>query len=400
VTAAAMPDERAERDPFGACVADERGDLDNARFAETVLAVAAVLAAAGLGADDVLAIALPNRIEFVTCVFAAWRLGAAVTPIDPALSAREARDRIEDAAAALIVADEAAARKLGGAGRPIVALREVVAPPAPEAGVPISATPASLALLLYPDGTTGVMLDHGNLTQAADRIADWYKMDQDTACLVVLPLSGVDQLVLSVVAPLLAGGSTFIAGRFGADRFSADRLSADRLWATVERARPTYFVAGNGVCAALLARPAGPADTTSLRYVINAAEPMPPEVAAEFEWRHGVPVIDGFGPAECAGCCTANPPYGIRKPGTAGLPLPGVDVGVVDARGHLLPAGVTGEVIVRGSTVMRGYLGRPARTARALRGGWLRTGAAGRFDHDGYLMLARPHRARSAQPSR
>ena len=384
MTAATMPEDRAKRDPFGACVADEHGDLDNAQFAETVLAVAAVLAAAGLGPGDVLAIALPNQVEFVTCMFAAWRLGAAVTPINPALSAREARYRVDDAAAALIVADEASARKLRDADRPIVALRDVVSPPVPEAGVPISATPDSLALLLYADGTTGVMLDHANLTRAADRIADWYAMDRDTGCLLVLPLSGVDQIVLSVVAPLLAGGSTFIAGRFDADRF----------WATVERARPTYFVAGNDVCAPLVARPGAPSETQSLRYVISAAAPMPAELAAEFEWRHGVPVIDGFGPAECAGGCTANPPHGIRKPGTAGLPLPGVDVGVVDSHGQLLPAGVAGEVIVRGSNVMRGYLGRPAETARALRDGWLRTGAVGRFDQDGYLMLARPRQPR------
>jgi acyl-CoA synthetase (AMP-forming)/AMP-acid ligase II len=378
-----MPDDRAKSDPFGACVADERGDLNNARFAETVLAVAAVLAAAGLGPDDVLAIALPNQIEFVTCMFAAWRLGAAVTPIDPALSARESRYRIDDAAAALVVADETAARKLRNADQPIVPLRDVVSPADPQTGVPISARPDSVALLLYAEDTTGVMLDHADLTQAAERIAEWYAMDPDTRCLLVRPLSGVDQLILSVVAPLLAGGSMFIAGQFDADRF----------WATVERARPTYFVAGDNVCAALVARPGGRSDTHFLRYVISPSAPLPAELAAEFEWRHGVPVVDGFGPAECAGCCTANPPYGVRKPGTAGLPLPGVDVGVVDSRGHLLPAGVTGEVIVRGSNVMRGYLGRPAKTARAL-GGWLHTGAVGRFDQDGYLVLARSRQSR------
>jgi hypothetical protein len=78
VTAAAIPDQRALRDPAGACIADQRQDLDNAGFAGTVTAVAAVFAAAGLGRDGVLAVMMPNRVELVTSMLAAWRLGASV----------------------------------------------------------------------------------------------------------------------------------------------------------------------------------------------------------------------------------------------------------------------------------------------------------------------------------
>jgi long-chain acyl-CoA synthetase len=115
VTAATIPDERARRDPGGACVADERHELDNAGFAGRVTALAAVFAAAGLRPGGVLAIMLPNRVELVTSMFAAWRLGAAVTPVNPALTAQEARYQIDDAGATLVVADEAAAAMLRGA---------------------------------------------------------------------------------------------------------------------------------------------------------------------------------------------------------------------------------------------------------------------------------------------
>src|SRR5260370_30450315 len=90
VTAAAIPDQRAKADPQGACVADQRQELDNARFAETVSAVAAMFTSAGLGRGDVLAILLPNRVELITSMFAAWRLRAAVTPVHPAPTAPEA----------------------------------------------------------------------------------------------------------------------------------------------------------------------------------------------------------------------------------------------------------------------------------------------------------------------
>ena len=108
---------------------------------------------------------------------------------------------------------------------------------------------------------------------------------------------------------------------------------------------------------------------------------------SEFEQRFGVPVVEGYGLSECTVVCTANPVHGARKAGSVGLALPGVEVGVVDSAGQLLPAGQAGEVVVRGPNVMRGYLGRPAESAEVLRGGWLHTGDVGRFDDDGYLTL-------------
>src|SRR5580704_11026330 len=137
MTAVVIPDRRALQDPGGACVADERQDLDNAAFADRVIAVAAVLAAAGLGRGDVLAIMLPNRVELVTTMFAAWRLGAAVTPVNPALTEQEARYQIADAGATLVVADSGAddtgAAVLRGGPCRIIGLDEVTAPARPAA---------------------------------------------------------------------------------------------------------------------------------------------------------------------------------------------------------------------------------------------------------------------------
>ncbi len=183
--------------------------------------------------------------------------------------------------------------------------------------------------------------------------------------------------MVSVVSPLLAGGSTFIAERFDAATF----------WATVDRARPTFFSAVPTVYALLVSRPGEQADTKNLRYVICAAAPMPRELISEFEQRFGVPVVEGYGKSECTIICTANPVHGVRKVGSVGLALPGVEVGVIDSAGQLLPAGQAGEVVVRGPNVMRGYLGRPAESAEVLRGGWLHTGDVGRFDDDGYLTM-------------
>ena len=381
MTTATIPDERALRDPAGPCIADERQDLDNADFAERVTAVAAVFAAAGLGRGGVLAIMLPNRVELVTSMFAAWRLGAAVTPVNPALTAQEARYQIGDAGASLVVADDAGAAMLGDGPYRIIgldAVRTPISPPAPPALV---TDPGALALLIYTSGTTGrpkgVRLDHANISATAELIVDWFEMTAGTRSLLVLPLFHVNGIMVSVVSPLLAGGSTFIAERFHAASF----------WATVEQVRPTFFSAVPTIYALLVSRPGAQPDTGSLRFVICGAAPMPSRLIGEFEERFGVPVVEGYGLSECTVACTLNPLRGVRKAGSVGLPLPRIDVAVVDQIGQSLPAGQVGEVVVRGPNVMRGYLGRPDETADVLRGGWLHTGDVGRFDDDGYLTL-------------
>ena len=381
VTAAAIPDQRALRDPAGACIADERQVLDNAGFADRVTAVAAVFAAAGLGRGGVLAVMLPNRVELVTSMFAAWRLGAAVTPVNPALTAQEARYQVDDAGATLVVADDAAAALLGDGPYRIIGLTEVTAPVAPPAPPALVTDPGALALLIYTSGTTGrpkgVMLDHASISATAELITGWFDMTPDTRCLLVLPLFHVNGIMVSVVSPLLAGGSAFIAERFHAASF----------WATVEQVKPTFFSAVPTIYALLASRPGPPPDTRSLRFVICGAAPMPRQLIGEFEDRFGVPVVEGYGLSECTVACTLNPLHGLRKAGSVGLPLPGIDVGVVNQADQLLPAGQAGEVVVRGPNVMRGYLGRPEETADVLRGGWLHTGDVGRFDDDGYLTL-------------
>ena len=379
--AAAIPDQRAALDPAGACIADERQELDNAHFSQTVSAVAALLADAGLRRGDVLAIMLPNRVELITSMFAAWRLGAAVTPVNPALTGPEARYQIDDAGAKVVVADGASAAKLAGGGNRIIPVEDVTSPTRPAEPVPVQAEPSTPALLIYTSGTTGrpkgVILDHGNVQATAELIVTWFDMTGETRSLLVLPLFHVNGIMVSVVSPLLAGGSTFIAERFDAASF----------WATVERARPTFFSAVPTIYALLVSRPGDQANTKNLRYVICGAAPMPRELIGEFEQRFGVPVVEGYGLSECTVVCTANPVHGLRKAGSVGLALPGVEVGVVDPAAQLLPAGQAGEVVVRGPNVMRGYLGRPAETAEVLRAGWLHTGDVGRFDDDGYLTL-------------
>ena len=379
---AALPDERAASDPGAPCLADGRKEFDNASFAAEVRRMSRALAEMGIGRGDVVAVVLPNSVELVTVMFAAWRLGAALTPVNPALTKPEAQYQVTDSGAGLVVADDSSLSKVEGGVTRVCVVDELLRRGGATHVMPPITEPKQLALVIYTGGTTGrpkgVMLDHANLVATTAMIVDLFEMTAADRCLLVLPLFHVNGIMVSVVSPLVAGGSTVIAPRFDPKTF----------WELVERVRPTYFSAVPTIYAMLTGLPADvQPDTASLRCVICGAAPMPAAAIHEFEDRYNVPILEGYGQSEGTVVTTANPLRGVRKPGTVGLRLRGQEVRVVGENDEPLASGQVGEVTVRGPNVMRGYLGKPEETAETLRGGWLHSGDLGRFDEDGYLVL-------------
>jgi len=379
---AALPDERAASDPGAPCLADGRKEFDNASFAAEVRRMSRALAEMGIGRGDVVAVVLPNSVELVTVMFATWRLGAALTPVNPALTKPEAQYQVTDSGAGLVVADDSSLSKVEGGVTRVCVVDELLRRGGATHVMPPITEPKQLALVIYTGGTTGrpkgVMLDHANLVATTAMIVDLFEMTAADRCLLVLPLFHVNGIMVSVVSPLVAGGSTVIAPRFDPKTF----------WELVERVRPTYFSAVPTIYAMLTGLPADvQPDTASLRCVICGAAPMPAAAIHEFEDRYNVPILEGYGQSEGTVVTTANPLRGVRKPGTVGLPLRGQEVRVVGENDEPLVSGQVGEVTVRGPNVMRGYLGKPEETAETLRGGWLHSGDLGRFDEDGYLVL-------------
>lgn len=373
---ASLPDERKDKDPGGACLGDDRASFDNVAFPARVVRAAAALAGQGVGAGDVVALVLPNCAEFVVALFAAWRLDAAVTPVNPALTDGEVAYQVADSAARLLVGDRTVP---GVTTIPVSALDES-GEETPRDDLP--SDERSLALLIYTSGTTGrpkgVMLDHANLSAMCAMCVTAVQLTAEDHCLLILPLFHVNGIVVSVLSPLIAGGRTTVA----------DRFSPTNFFRVVEAARPTYFSAVPAIYAMLSALPEEEQpDLSSLRVAVCGAAPMPAELLDRFEQRYGVAVVEGYGLSEGTCASTINPVDGRRKPGTVGLPLPGQDVAVMAPDGGIVQDGSAGEVVVRGPNVMRGYLNRPEETAKTLVDGWLRTGDVGRFDEDGYLVL-------------
>ncbi|MCW2689914.1 MAG: acyl-CoA synthetase (AMP-forming)/AMP-acid ligase [Mycobacterium sp.] len=375
-----LPELRAAQHPGGPAVSDDNVSLNNGEFLEAVRRASASLQRHGVTSGDVVAVMLPNTAAVVVSLFAAWRLDAAVTPINPSLRPAEVNYQLSDAHAKVLVVDTVAEFDTGFV--PMITAAELTSTPASEPLHPAQLGDDSLALLIYTSGTTGrpkgVMLDHSNLIAMCRGVIDAVALTNADHSLLILPLFHVNGIVVGTLSPLLAGGQATIAGRFSPKTFF-DRI---------EQSGATYFSSVPTIYTMLCGQPPGvKPDTSSVRFAICGAAPASVELLEQFESRYSIPVIEGYGLSESTCASTLNPVDGQRKPGTVGLPLPGQTIRLVDANGQPVTDGEAGEVVIKGPNVMRGYLNRPDETANTIVDGWLHTGDIGRFDEDGYLVL-------------
>lgn len=377
MTFSTLIDRRAVQNPDGPAVADSTTSLTNTELLGWVRAVAGQLADLGIESGDVIAVRLTNRVEFVVLLFASWRLGGTITPVNPALTDVEVGRQLDDSGAKLLVIEQDTAT-VGDV--PTLRVSDLAREYTTE--ILPSEDTSGLALLIYTSGTTGapkgVMLDHANLDAMTAMGRAALKVGPDDRCLLILPLFHVNGIVVSILTPLLVGASTVIADRFNPNTF----------FETLERNRPTFFSAVPTIYSMLAALPDDiRPDTSSVRFAVCGAAPVSAELLTRFEGRYGFPLVEGYGLSEATCGSTINPLDGPRKPGTVGLPFPGQELRILDVNGNTVPHGDAGEVEVRGPNVMRGYLGRPDDTSAVLDNGWLRTGDVGRLDEDGYLTI-------------
>jgi long-chain acyl-CoA synthetase len=374
-------DRRAALDPQGLAVSDSVRTFSNAELLDRVRAAESHLHDLDIGPRDVVALKLGNRVEFIVLLFAAWRIGATITPVNPSLTAGEVARQLDDSGSALLVV-ERDADELDSLGVPVLDVSDLRTVVEARSTREPYVDPSALALLIYTSGTTGVpkgvMLDHANLDAMARMGRDAFRIDESDRCLLILPLFHVNGIVVSVLMPLLAGASVVVTSRFQPDTFF-DIVAAER---------PTYFSGVPTIFSMLATLPDDVRpDISSVRFAVCGAAPAPAELLDRFEERYGVSIVEGYGLSEATCGSTANPIDGPRKPGTVGVPFPGQELRILGPDGSEVPQGVDGEVAVAGPNVMRGYLGRPDETAKVLVDGWLRTGDVGHLDDDGYLTL-------------
>jgi len=363
--------------------------IDHATLCHQVDRLADAFRSAGLGRNDRLAIVLPNGPEIVITLLAAMTVGCAA-PLNPKYREDEFRFYLDDLKAAAMISMEATAADARAAMpastialdlRSDAGIPEIVDQPGPTGSTAAEPPgPDDLALVLHTSGTTSrpkiVPLRQRNLATSARNIAAHLHLTADDRCLTVMPLFHIHGIMAAMLAPLSVGGA--VIATTGFDAFKMHR------W--IDELQPTYYSAVPTMHQLVLARAPEPR-TTSLRFVRSSSAALPGTVMDGLGELFDVPVVEAYGMTEASHQMTSNPlPPRADKRGSVGVAA-GIEVGIIDGSGNVLPPLTRGEVAIKGATVVDGYENNPEANATAFTNGWFRTGDEGMLDEDGYLFL-------------
>jgi long-chain acyl-CoA synthetase len=343
----------------------------------------------GVGVGDRVVVLLPNCPEVLQAYAAILKVGGVIVPVVFLLGPEEVRHILVDSRARVVVTATQFLDKIEGWTGPIVLVGggdgghewDALVAGRPDDVSTVERDDADLAVILYTAGTTGrpkgVALSHANLASNARAAASLYELDRTAWALMVLPLSHSYGLTVMNAGHVL--GTRGVLLRWFSPEGVLEAIQQYRVQSM--SAVPTMFVY-------LLHYPdAARFDTSSMRLWGSGASPLPVEIVEPFEAKFGGRVLEGYGLTEASPVVSAHRLSGVRKLGSVGQPIPGVEVGILDDDDRPLPVGEVGEVCVRGPNVMQGYYGLPDETAQALRNGWLHTGDMGRLDADRYLYI-------------
>ncbi|MEV4463455.1 acyl-CoA synthetase [Micromonospora echinofusca] len=357
---------------------DERPDavrVDDRAVSWVELRRLAAAVADELHGVDRVAIEATATLETVVGVVGALTAGAAVVPVPPDAGPMERDHILRDSGSTALLVPAGAARGAEGTGRTVVPVdltrRSDTVHPEPD--------PARTAVILYTSGTTGApkgaVISRRAVAACLDGLADAWAWTPDDLLVHGLPLFHVHGLVLGVLGPLRLGSGLHHVGRPRPDRYAAAAGSmyfgVPTVWSRIAADRD----------AARALRPA--------RLLVSGSAALPAAVFADLAALTGHRVVERYGMTETLITVSARAD-GPRRPGTVGLPLPGVRTRLVDDDGAVLPAdgAAMGELQVAGPTLFDGYLNRPdADAASRTPDGWFRTGDVATVDPDGWHRI-------------
>lgn len=364
------------------------------QLGEEVSRAAHVLMAAGVEPGDRVAVYSGNSDLFVVAVHAIFKVGGVLVTVNPRSAGPEVEYLLRDSGAKVLLVGlgltEAAQRvtadlpglrvfSLGGGGDDDFAVRMAAVPTDP---IENRAAEDDLAEILYTSGTTGkpkgVMLSHAALHRVATMCAVVTRMPMRPRTLHVAPLYHSAQLNLFLNSTTLLAGCHVVLPAF----------DPVQVIETIERERIQVFFGPPTMYQFLLRVPGVERrDVGSLAVGAYGAAPMPlallEQIQATFP---NLQLCGMYGLTEMGpGGVMLTAEEHAAKAGAGGLPPVGVEVRIVDEQGRDVPPGVVGEKLLRGTTMMQGYWGKPEQTAETIRNGWLHTGDLAMFDEDGYV---------------
>jgi long-chain acyl-CoA synthetase len=362
--------------------------------------MAARLAAGGIRKGDRVGLYCINSHYFVASYFGIVKAGAVVVPVNLLLNPHEVAYILADAGAQTLLYHEAM-------GEAVKRVRQMT--PGITSGICLGTQPAEkddltweqalepaghppeipfdtgedLAAIIYTSGTTGkpkgAMLTHANLAANTASVQKALQLEPGNDTVVtVLPMFHSFAATAGMLTPLFHGCSVVPLPKFDPEQVAR----------TIERTGATLFMGVPSMYSVLLhlPEPFTPC-LSSLKHCVSGGAAMPEEVMRQFEQRYGKVIYEGDGPTECSPVTCCNPIGGTRKLGSVGVPVPEVEMKILDDEGAEVPTGTIGEICVRGPNVMKGYWNQAEETAASFFGEWFRTGDLGNVDEDGYFFI-------------
>ena len=387
------------------------------KFKDIADRLATALVDLGVKRGDVVAIMLPNMPQFIFSFYAILKAGGIITACSVLHTEHELAYQLNDAGAEIIIAWDNQLEKIMNI-KERTRLRHIVitnvfdyAPMAPRNPPEIAGTlqflnliekikpnlpkfetnaKEDIAILQYTGGTTGLpkgaMLTHYNLVANCMQMSEWTKsvvQRGKMTALTTLPLFHIYGMQVCMNSFIYSG--TTIA-------LHPDPRDQKGLFEVIKATHPAMFPGVPTMYMRLLERDDledYAKDLRSIKICNTGAAPMPPEVLKEFEERTGALIIEGYGMTEASPVTHVNPVKGTRKIGSVGLAVSNTEYKLVNIDDYtkIVPQGESGEIMIKGPQVMKGYWNKPEETEGQLKDGWLLTGDIGKMDEEGYLFI-------------
>lgn len=374
----------------------EENRLTFGNFNRSVSSLANHLKALGIDKGDKVALMLPNVPEFPITYFACQKLGAVAVTLNVMSTSYELQYLLDNSDSKVLITAATSARRFEEIKDRLATCRHLLLTEvddgplsmkkALEAGPfefePSDAGSDDAAVMIYTSGLTGkplgAVLTHGNLISQSSLLKTLFAATQTDKALCLIPLFHSFGAVANMLNPLLIGACVVML----------DAFSMESIFKTIESDKITYLAAVPRVfLGMLLQEGASGFDISSLKYCVTGGSAMPPAYMPQFEKKFKVRLREGYGLTEASPVCSVTQLEMVQKPGSIGIPIPGLEARIVDDGERDLARGEIGELIVRGPNVMEGYYKDPAATASVIRNGWLHTGDLALIDADGHIFL-------------
>jgi len=365
------------------------------KLEQSVRKAASGLKALGVTTDTKVGLMMANKPEYIITYFAILANGATVVPLNPLFKEAEVIYILNDSEAEILVVEQLSLAVIENARKELSTIKEIVCFGESENYIPweslltypemedfVPRKGSETAQIIYTSGTTGfpkgAMITHANLNWMAIAAAVTNSIKPGDRILCVLPLFHAYAKLQGILANIAHGGTIYIEERFEPvsilDKISKNKINIFLGVPTMY----TMFIHSPNI---------KELDFSELRIAGSGGASLPAEIIGKVKELMNVEISEGYGLTESTVMLCASPREGVKKIGSTGVPLAGVNLKIVDPEGNTVAPKEVGEIIFRGPNLMKGYYKQPQETDNAIRDGWMHTGDLAYADEDGYIFI-------------